>query len=140
MITDEALAYEGSGVGVLPGGKEVRLEPMLNGLLLVSGNDAAIALAQHDAGNVDEFVERMNTQAVRLGLTCTHFTSPHGLQDEANYSCPSDLAPLARADLANPRIREIAATRCTHASRSRSRAGFSTSTTTTRSSRTGRPG
>jgi serine-type D-Ala-D-Ala carboxypeptidase (penicillin-binding protein 5/6) len=108
MITDEALAYEGSGVGVLPGGKKVRLEPMLNGLLLVSGNDAAIALAQHDAGNVDEFVKRMNTQAVRMGLTCTRFTSPHGLQDEGNYSCPIDLAELARADLANPRIREIA--------------------------------
>jgi D-alanyl-D-alanine carboxypeptidase len=110
MITDEALAYEGSGVGVLPGGKEVRLEPMLNGLLLVSGNDAAIALAQHDAGNVDEFVKRMNQWAVRMGLTCTHFTSPHGLQDEGNYSCPLDLAALARADLDNPRIRKIAGT------------------------------
>jgi serine-type D-Ala-D-Ala carboxypeptidase (penicillin-binding protein 5/6) len=108
MITDEALAYEGSGVGVLPGGKEVRLEPMLNGLLLVSGNDAAIALAQHDAGNVDEFVNRMNRQALRLGLTCTQFSSPHGLQDEGNRSCPMDLAALARADLAEPRIRKIA--------------------------------
>ena len=107
MITDEALAYEGSGVGVLPGGKEVRLEPMLNGLLLVSGNDAAIALAQHDAGNVDAFVKRMNAEAVRLGLTCTRFTSPHGLQDEGNHSCPIDLAALARADLAQPRIRKI---------------------------------
>jgi D-alanyl-D-alanine carboxypeptidase len=74
----------------------------------VSGNDAAIALAQHDAGNVDEFVKRMNTRAVRMGLTCTHFTSPHGLQDEDNYSCPVDLAALARADLDNPRIRGIA--------------------------------
>jgi D-alanyl-D-alanine carboxypeptidase len=43
-----------------------------------------------------------------MGLTCTHFTSPHGLQDEGNYSCPVDLASLARADLSNPRIREIA--------------------------------
>ena len=107
LITDEALAYEGSGVGVLPGGEEVRLEAMLNGLLLVSGNDAAIALAQHDAGNIDAFVKRMNQQAVRLGLTCTHFTSPHGLQDEDNYSCPMDLAALARANLAEPRIRRI---------------------------------
>src|SRR5919108_3762670 len=60
LITDEALAYEGSGVGLLPGGEKVRLEAMLNGLLLVSGNDAAIALAQHDAGSVSEFVRRMN--------------------------------------------------------------------------------
>ena len=113
MVTDEALAYEGSGVGVLPGGKKVKLEPMLNGLLLVSGNDAAIALAQHDAGNVDAFVKRMNKRAVRLGLTCTRYTSPHGLQDDGNYSCPHDLAVLARADLAQPRIREI--TRSVHA-------------------------
>jgi len=107
LITDEALAYEGSGVGVLPGGKKVRLEAMLNGLLLVSGNDAAIALAQHDAGSVGAFVHRMNRRARQLGLTCTHFTSPHGLQDEGNHSCARDLAALARADLANPRIREI---------------------------------
>jgi serine-type D-Ala-D-Ala carboxypeptidase (penicillin-binding protein 5/6) len=109
-ITPEALAYEGSGVGVLPKGKEVRLESMLNGLLLVSGNDAAIALAQHDAGSVPRFVRRMNARARRLGLTCTRFTTPHGLEDRGNHSCARDLAALARADLANRRIREIAAT------------------------------
>jgi serine-type D-Ala-D-Ala carboxypeptidase (penicillin-binding protein 5/6) len=107
IISDEALAYEGSGVGVLPGGKKVRLEALLTGLLLVSGNDAAIALAQHDAGNVDDFARRMNRRARELGLTCTHFTSPHGLQDEGNHSCARDLAALARADLANPRVRRI---------------------------------
>jgi D-alanyl-D-alanine carboxypeptidase (penicillin-binding protein 5/6) len=106
-ITPEALAYEGSGVGVLPKGERVRLEALLHGLLLVSGNDAAIALAQHDAGSVGDFVRRMNRRARELGLTCTHFTSPHGLQDEGNYSCALDLAALARADLANPRVRGI---------------------------------
>jgi D-alanyl-D-alanine carboxypeptidase len=106
-ITPEALAYEGSGVGVLPKGERVRLEAMLNGLLLVSGNDAAIALAQHDAGSVGDFVRRMNKRARELGLTCTRFSSPHGLQDEGNHSCALDLAALARADLANPRVRRI---------------------------------
>jgi serine-type D-Ala-D-Ala carboxypeptidase (penicillin-binding protein 5/6) len=106
-ITPEALAYEGSGVGVLPKGDRVRLEAMLHGLLMVSGNDAAIALAQHDAGSVGHFVRRMNRRARELGLTCTHFTSPHGLQDEGNHSCALDLAALARADLANPRVRKI---------------------------------
>jgi serine-type D-Ala-D-Ala carboxypeptidase (penicillin-binding protein 5/6) len=109
-ITPEALAYEGSGVGVLPEGREVKLEAMLNGLLLVSGNDAAIALAQHDAGGVPDFVRRMNQRARRLGLGCTHFTTPHGLQDRHNHSCARDLAELARADLANRRIRAIART------------------------------
>jgi serine-type D-Ala-D-Ala carboxypeptidase (penicillin-binding protein 5/6) len=106
-ITPEALAYEGSGVGVLPKGKAVRLEGLLQGLLLVSGNDAAIALAQHDAGSVRDFVDRMNRWRVRLGLRCSHFTSPHGLQDRGNYSCVRDLAALARTDLANRRVRRI---------------------------------
>ncbi|HZA89399.1 MAG TPA: serine hydrolase [Solirubrobacterales bacterium] len=109
-ITPETLAYEGSGVGVLPEGRKVKLEPMLNGLLLVSGNDAAIALAQHDAGSVPRFVRRMNKRARRLGLRCTRFSSPHGLQDRRNHSCPLDLAALARADLANRRISRIART------------------------------
>jgi D-alanyl-D-alanine carboxypeptidase len=106
-ITPEALLYEGSGVGVLPEGARIRLEAMLRGLLLVSGNDAAIALAQHDAGSVGDFVHRMNRRARQLGLACTRFSSPHGLQDEGNHSCPLDLAALARADLANPRVRTI---------------------------------
>ena len=105
-ITPQAVAFEGSGVGVLPEGEEVRLEALLRGLLLVSGNDAAIALAQHDAGMLD-FVERMNRWRRRLGLRCSHFTSPHGLQDEGNYSCPRDLATLARADLAERRVARI---------------------------------
>jgi serine-type D-Ala-D-Ala carboxypeptidase (penicillin-binding protein 5/6) len=109
-ITPEALAYEGSGVGVLPAGREVKLETMLNGLLLVSGNDAAIALAQHDARTVPRFVARMNKRARRLRLRCTHFATPHGLQDRENYSCARDLAELARADLANRRVARIAAT------------------------------
>jgi len=109
-ITPEALAYEGSGVGVLPEGKKVKLESMLNGLLLVSGNDVAIALAQHDAGSVPRFVRRMNKRARRLGLRCTRFSSPHGLENRGNHSCAADLAALARADLANRRIRAIAGT------------------------------
>ena len=113
-VTPEALAYEGSGMGVLPKGKEVELESLLRGLILVSGNDAAIALAQHDAGSVDAFVRRMNRERSRLGLQCSHFTSPHGLQDEGNHSCPRDLAALARADLDVPRIARIMRTDTAH--------------------------
>lgn len=109
-VTPEALAYQGSGVGVLPRGRRVRLETMLNGLLLVSGNDAAIALAQHDAGSVPRFVRRMNRRARRMGLGCTRFSTPHGLRDNGNRSCARDLAALARAALANRRLRRIVAT------------------------------
>jgi D-alanyl-D-alanine carboxypeptidase len=107
LITPRTLRYAGSGVGVLPAGKRVRLEALLYGLLLVSGNDAAIALAQHDAGSLPRFVRRMNQRAAELGLTCSRFASPSGIVDEGNYSCPLDLATLARLDLANPVLRRI---------------------------------
>ena len=106
-ITRQALAYHGSGMGVLPRGKNVRLETLLNGLLLPSGNDAAIALAQHVAGSTSHFIQRMNIMAARLGLRCTHFTSVDGYSDSGR-SCAADLAVLARADLNQSRIARIA--------------------------------
>lgn len=107
-ISREAVRTGGSMIGVLQEGQKVQLGGLLKGLLLVSGNDAATALAEHDAGTVARFVGRMNRTARRLGLRCTRFTTPHGLDDEGNYSCPRDLAVLARAVLANPRIAAIA--------------------------------
>jgi D-alanyl-D-alanine carboxypeptidase (penicillin-binding protein 5/6) len=106
-ITRAALRYQGSGVGVLPRGKRVRLETLLNGLLLVSGNDAAIALAVHVAGSERRFVALMNERARRLGLNCTRFADSHGLS-AANVSCARDLAVLTRVAMANRRIARIA--------------------------------
>ena len=67
-ITRRATRTPGSAIGVLPKGKKVQLEALLNGLLLVSGNDAAVALAQHSAGSVPAFVRAMNERAAELGL------------------------------------------------------------------------
>ena len=106
-ITREALAYRGSGVGMLPRGKRIGVSTMLHGLLLVSGNDAAIALAQRAAGTVPRFVDLMNRRARDMGLTCTRFSSPHGLRDSGNHSCAPDLAVLARAVLREPRLARI---------------------------------
>jgi serine-type D-Ala-D-Ala carboxypeptidase (penicillin-binding protein 5/6) len=106
-VTKEALAYKGSGVGVLPRGKRIKLETMLNGLLLPSGNDAAIALAQRVSGTVDRFVTRMNEQARALGLACTRFSSPSGFVDAGNHSCAADLAAMSRAVLDQPRLARI---------------------------------
>jgi D-alanyl-D-alanine carboxypeptidase len=106
-VTKEALAYKGSGVGLLPKGKRVKLETMLNGLLLPSGNDAAIALAQRVSGTVAAFVARMNERAADLGLTCTRFSSPDGFVDAGNHSCAIDLAEMARAVLDAPRLARI---------------------------------
>jgi D-alanyl-D-alanine carboxypeptidase len=110
-ISKQALAYRGSGVGVLPRGKRVNLETLLYGLLLPSGNDAAIALAEHEAGTVPGFVGAMNRRAREMGLTCSHFSSPSGFVDRGNHSCAYDLAVLARAVLRRPRLARIVRTR-----------------------------
>jgi serine-type D-Ala-D-Ala carboxypeptidase (penicillin-binding protein 5/6) len=106
-ITPAALRYRGSGVGLLPRGKLIGVRTMLHGLLLPSGNDAAIALAQRAAGgSVRRFVRLMNRRAAAMGLACTHFSSPSGL-DDADHSCAGDLAALARAVLRTPRLARI---------------------------------
>jgi len=106
-ITREALEFEGSGVGVFRRGQRIDADTMLYGLLLPSGNDAAIALAQRVAGSVPAFVTDMNRRARSLGLTCTRFSSPSGILDRRNFSCARDLARLGREVLRRPLLREI---------------------------------
>jgi D-alanyl-D-alanine carboxypeptidase len=106
-VTKEALAYQGSGIGLLPKGKRVGLSAMLHGLLLPSGNDAAIALAQRTSGSVARFVGVMNERASAMGLTCTRYSSPSGFVDAGNHSCAADLAVQARAVLDQPRLARI---------------------------------
>jgi D-alanyl-D-alanine carboxypeptidase (penicillin-binding protein 5/6) len=108
MISPQAAHTPGSAIGLLPAGKRVPLEPVFVGMLLVSGNDAAAALAEDDSGTEAAFVQRMNRRAKTMGLGCTHYSTPHGLEDKGNYSCARDLAKLAQADLANPWIRSVA--------------------------------
>jgi serine-type D-Ala-D-Ala carboxypeptidase (penicillin-binding protein 5/6) len=111
LITREAAHFTGSGVGELPVGKRVPLTPLLYGLLLPSGNDAAIALAQHVARNQTRFVAMMNDRAHELGLSCTHFTTVSGIIDRGNHSCATDLAVLAHAMLQNKLLAKIVRTR-----------------------------
>jgi D-alanyl-D-alanine carboxypeptidase (penicillin-binding protein 5/6) len=111
-ITKQALAYKGSGVGILPKHKTVQLETLLYGLMLPSGNDAAIALAQKvTGGSVRKFVRRMNRQARKFGLTCTHYSGPDGFDDKGNKSCARDLAVLGRQILKSRRLARIVRTR-----------------------------
>jgi D-alanyl-D-alanine carboxypeptidase len=110
LITEQAEDTSGSKVGELPLHRHVRLESLLYGLLLPSGNDAAVALAQHVAGTVHRFVARMNARAAQLGMACTRYSSPSGYYNTHNYSCAADLAELAAADLRQPRIAHITRT------------------------------
>ena len=95
----------------LKAGEEISLETLLYGLLLHSGNDAAVALAAHCAGDVETFVGWMNQRARDLGMTGTHFSDPNGLGDEDHYSTALDMARLGAACLKNPVVAKIVATK-----------------------------
>ncbi len=93
-------AVEGSSM-YLREGESYSVRELLQGLLLASGNDAALLLAKGIAGSESAFVERMNRRAAELGLQDTHYANPHGLDDEAHYSTARDLALLMRACVQN---------------------------------------
>jgi serine-type D-Ala-D-Ala carboxypeptidase (penicillin-binding protein 5/6) len=110
FISARARQEPGSAVGLLPPHRRVRLRLLLYGLLLPSGNDAAVALAEHVAGSVSRFVRLMNAKARALGLRCSHFSSPDGYEDRGNRSCPRDLAVLAHEVLRRPRLARVVRT------------------------------
>jgi D-alanyl-D-alanine carboxypeptidase len=111
LITRDALDYTGSGVGLLPKGKHVPLIALLYGLLLPSGNDAAIALADQVAGTQTNFIKLMNQRAHAMGLSCTHYTTVSGIVDQGNHSCASDLALIGHTVLEQPVLAPIVGSR-----------------------------
>lgn len=92
--------------GLVPG-RKVRAEVLLKGLMIASGNDAAVTLAIGGAGSEKAWVARMNARARLLGLSCTHYVDASGL-DPRDHSCPADIAALAMRAMADPRLRDIA--------------------------------
>jgi D-alanyl-D-alanine carboxypeptidase (penicillin-binding protein 5/6) len=109
---DGAQLYDQTGstiMGLKPG-MQLSLLDLLYGLLLPSGNDAAITIAEGVGGTQENFVELMNAKAQSLALEDSHFTNPHGLYDPDLYSSAYDMAVLARYDLQNPTLRQIVAT------------------------------
>jgi D-alanyl-D-alanine carboxypeptidase len=111
LITPQAVHFTGSGIGLLPVHKHVPEMALLYGLLLPSGNDAAVALAQHVAGSQQGLIAMMNAQARELGLSCTHFTTVSGIVDQGNHSCAADLALIAHLVLEQPLLGRIVASR-----------------------------
>lgn len=112
-VGEEDMA-EGSSMYLKPG-EEVTLEDLLYGLLLASGNDAALAIARGCAGDVETFVDWMNQRAHDLGMEDTHFANPNGLDAEDHYSTAYDMALLAREVLQDETLSAIVATRSTTA-------------------------
>ncbi len=100
-VDAKAAGVEGSSM-YLKAGERLSLSDLVYGLMLRSGNDAAVAIACFLDGGVDAFVERMNARAAELNLHDTHFTNPNGLHDAAHYTSAHDLALLAATALENP--------------------------------------
>ena len=88
-------------------GDKLLLKDLLYALMLPSGNDAAVAIAEHIAGSVDEFVTLMNEEAFRLGATNTHFVNPHGYQDDNHYTTAYDLYLMFNACMVIPEFQTI---------------------------------
>ena len=95
-VTVKAWKTHGSRMFIREGTR-VSLEDLLRGMIVDSGNDASVAISQHVAGSEDAFVDMMNQQAARLGMTNTHYMNATGLPNENHYSTAHDLAKLAVA-------------------------------------------
>jgi len=109
-VSAAAAGTEGSSM-YLKAGEKLTLETLLYGLMLCSGNDAAVAIADHVGGSQEGFVKLMNDTARELGMASTSFANPNGLDHEDHYSTARDMAVLARAAMENETLVRIASTR-----------------------------
>ena len=109
-IPQEAVGIEGSSL-YLQAGEVLTIQDLLYGLMLHSGNDAAVALAIYCGGTMEGFVQLMNDKAHQLGLTGTHFENPHGLDSPNHYSTAKDLATLAAYAMNDPDFRQTVSTK-----------------------------
>lgn len=100
-VPKEAVGIEGSSM-YLKEGEILTVQELLYGLMLHSGNDAAVALAIYCGGTVEGFAELMNDKAHRLGMHNTHFVNPNGLDSPGHYSTARDMAVLAAYAMQNP--------------------------------------
>ena len=109
-VSQLAAGTTGSRMG-LTAGELLTVKDLMYGLLLPSGNDAAVALAEHVSGSEQQFVALMNATAAAMGMEDTHYVNPDGQDDPAQLTSVADLVTVARADLAYPVFAEIVATR-----------------------------
>ncbi|MDR3593052.1 MAG: D-alanyl-D-alanine carboxypeptidase [Negativicutes bacterium] len=114
MVTasPNAANTEGSSLWLQPGEK-LKMLDMLYGMMLISGNDATVAIAEHIAGSVDNFARRMTEKAHAIGALNTNFTNSSGLPDTSHYSTAADLAKIAAYGYKNPLFAKIVSTQHT---------------------------
>ena len=109
-VSNHAAGTEGSSL-YLAAGETLTMEQLLYGLMLQSGNDAAIAIAEHVGGSVEKFADMMTEQAHSYGAKNTAFKNPNGLDAEGHYTTAYDLALITRKALSNPTFAEIVKTK-----------------------------
>ena len=110
IVSKKAAQTGGSRLG-LNENDQITIHDLLYGLMLCSGNDAAVALAEFCSGSVEEFSILMNSRAFELGLSSTHFVTPHGLDNENHYTTARDFAILTDFALNNPLFLQIVGTK-----------------------------
>ncbi len=108
-ISSHSANVEGSSM-YLKEGEKITLENLVYGLMLVSGNDSATAIAEHISGNEEKFASLMNKKAREIGALNTNFTNPHGLSDEKHYTTAKDLAKITAYALGNKSFSKIVKT------------------------------
>lgn len=109
-VSKKAVSVSGSTVG-LKEGEKITLEELLYGLMLCSGNDAAIAVAEHIGGSVDNFVALMNDKALKIGAYNTSFKTPHGLDADMHFTTAEDLAFITAYAMKNETFSRIVSTK-----------------------------
>jgi D-alanyl-D-alanine carboxypeptidase (penicillin-binding protein 5/6) len=113
VISKRAASIGGSVIG-LRAGQKYTVREMLYAMLMASANDAAIAIAEHVAGTVEDFAKMMNKKAESLGMEDSHFVSPHGLDRDNQYSTAYDMAIITIEALKNPLFAEIVSTKSSY--------------------------
>lgn len=109
-IDEKCINVEGSSI-YLKEGEKIILIDLLYGLMLRSGNDSAVAIANHIGGSEEEFIAMMNKKAKEIGAVKTNFTNPHGLHDENHYTTAYDMALITREAFKHEEFEEISATK-----------------------------
>ena len=109
-VSQKAAGTGGSRLGLKTGDK-ITIKDLLYGLMLCSGNDAAVALAEYAGGDISGFTELMNNKAKELGLANTHYESPHGLDSDGHYTTAYELALLSDYALKNETFSKIVGTK-----------------------------
>lgn len=110
IVSSEAAKADGTRVYLLEG-EQVPLKKLVQGLLINSGNDAAIAIAEYMAGDVASFADQMNEFAKKVGADHTHFVNPNGLFDVEHYTTAEDMAKITQYAMENEVFREIVSTK-----------------------------